>query len=217
MEGLTSGFEISLYSRTNFVWRIFDNMKRLLFALFQFSLTTGIAQNVRVATLDDTCVMIKYIHSTLLDSNRLHIQKDPIPNLVARLKSCNSQYHYSYNFTDHAFELIIPGYLTNVGYGNSDDEFDIYFYDADDVKGKIVFSYDFAGAYKPWFMEHIHAPERKATEKSINGIKVWTFLNWDGKFAGLIFLTDKLFIAYYTPLVSNIPDLEKALVTFKWE
>jgi hypothetical protein len=192
-------------------------MKRLLFALFQLSLTNVIAQNFRVTTLDDTCVMIKYIHSTPLDSDRLHILKDPIPNLVARLRSCNSQYHYSYNFTDHPFELIIPGYLTKVGYGNSDEKFDIYFYDADETKGKIVFSYDFAGAYKPWFMEHIHALEREATEKSINGTKVWTIRNWDGEFAGFIFLTDTLSISYYTPLASNIPDLEKALITFKWK
>jgi hypothetical protein len=87
-------------------------MKRLLLALLQLSLTTVVAQNVRVTTLDDTCVMIKYIHSTPLDSERLHIQKDPIPNLVGRLRSCHSQFHHSYSFTDHAFELTIPGYLT---------------------------------------------------------------------------------------------------------
>jgi hypothetical protein len=38
-----------------------------------------------------------------------------------------------------------------------------------------------------------------------------------GDFAGFIFLNDNLSISYYTPSASNIPDLEKALVTFKWE
>lgn len=176
-----------------------------------------IAQNVRVTTLDDTCVMIKYIHSTPMDGNRLLIKKDPIPNLVARLRSCSSQYHYSYSFTDHPFELIIPDYLTKVGYGYSNENFEIDFYDADDKEGKIIFSYDFAGARKSWFMDQTHAPESKATEKSINGTKLWAFRNWNGEFAGFIFLTDQLSISYYTPLASHIPDLEKALVTFKWK
>jgi hypothetical protein len=113
--------------------------------------------------------------------------------------------------------LIIPGYLTKIGYGNRDDKFEIYFYDADDTKGRIVFSYDFAGAYKPWFMDHIHDPVKKATEKSINGTRIWAFRNVDDQFAGVIFLADNLSVSYYTLLASRIPALEKALVTFKWE
>ena len=192
-------------------------MKRLLFALFQLSLTTAFAQNVRITTLDDTCVMIKYFHSAPLNSDLLHIKKDTIPNLVARLRSCNSQCHYSYSFTDHPFELIIPGYLNKFGYGNSDEKFEIYFYDANDTKGRIVFTYDFAGEYKSRFMEDIHAPEKKATKKSVNGTTIWAFHNVNDQSAGVIFLTDNLFVSYYTPVASLIPDFEKALITFKWE
>jgi hypothetical protein len=194
-----------------------NDMKQLLYALFQLSLSTVLGQYVKVTTLDDTCVRIKYFHSTSLDGDHLHIKKDPIPNLIARLKSCHPQFHYSYSFTDHPFELIIPGYLTKIGYGDADEKFEICFYDADDTKGKMVITYDFAGEYQRWFMEHIHDPEEKATERSINGTKVWSFLNQDGQFAGIIFITDYLSIAYYTHSAFLISNLEKALVTFKWE
>jgi len=115
------------------------------------------------------------------------------------------------------FELSIPSYLTKFGNGYGDENFDFYFYDEGDKVAKIVFSYDFTGKYRSWFMAHIHEPERKASEKSINGLSIWAFRNFDDQYAGIVFLSNNLYIAYYTTQASRIPDLEKALVTFKWD
>jgi hypothetical protein len=121
----------------------------------------------------------KFDVSTHLDGDLLHIQKDPIPNLMARLKGCNPQYHYSYTFTDRPFELSIPGYLictsTVLMIGKQ--------------KLFLVMILQANVNCSSW---NRFTPPKKRQPKNLS-------------------------ISYYTPQASRIPDLEKALVTFKWE
>jgi hypothetical protein len=191
-------------------------MKLCLIVLLTFSITSAFPQNGQVIETNDNCVISKFIHFRGLDSSHLRIQKVPIPDLLARI-SCHNSYHYPARFTDQEFELTVPRYLNRTSFQFGDNEFGIRFDDTSYLKGTIVIEYDFDGHYKPFFLQHINDPEREATKKLIDGRQLWIFRNWDDQYAGRIFLSDNVYISYYTKAVSLLPELQKALVSFKWE
>lgn len=192
----------------------------LFFGLFlNFNFKTA-AQNNRTLREKDSCtVLMENFTYDMKDSLTYNIEKRPMPGLIKYIKNCSSNYKYPADYQDKTFIIQVPSYLKRRYFTFGDNSFWINFYDTTSADNSTIRSvniyYDFDSSYKRFVFEEVSKGKRLVLIDSTSGRKVYPFTNYNGDYAGNIFMDNNIVVLYYTKEKEFEEELRKSILSFK--
>jgi len=199
-------------------------MKQFILVFLLFTWRTGFSQDVVLKTLSGkpadskTCILDidNLVSVSQIDSLHNEIKKPEILRLTDYLSACkDNNFQFAHDFKDNAFQLVVPGYLSHISYELGNQKFGIVLSDAQDDRC-ILFSYDLDDSYKKYFFSKTYENFKNAKLIALNGQKLYTFINWDGRNGGKIFSSNHLSISYFTKSKEFVTELQNTISKFKW-
>jgi hypothetical protein len=200
----------------NDLLRIYDknkkNLKRLSFRL---------ATNLPVTTNAPALPCIYDLNLfTFQETNAVYklVKKKAIENIIGHLVNCKSGFQYVTTYTDRPFQLKLPKYLGEYSFGTGDNKFYISFNDlADSPARSIVVYYDFNNEGRDYFFKQLKEGKQALDTLVVDHKKVYRFKNWQGKYAGQLFLPNNIIVGYYTLDKAAEQQLQECIASFKFE
>lgn len=193
-------------------------------ALTLLSLFTHLQMQARSVN-SDTCIdQLRPLKFKPVDNQTILVYKAAIPDFIARLKDCQPDYKYAADYQDRAFEITVPKYFkwenfdvvrSGSQFGDGNFQFLIYQHD-DTVNRRIEIAYDFQDKDRNGFFQRIADKKLEVITKEVNGRTIYYYRNFDGFYIGRIHLDRNTIVYYATMDEKYTPELEKAILSFKW-
>ena len=193
-------------------------MKFPLWSLLTLLALSAFSQRSKVIDPKDSCIAtLDVVHFEKLNATSVLIQKSPVRDLLKYIRNCKNSFKYATSYTDRGFELTVPGYLQALSFGFGDYTYSISLIDTEGLNRTITIDYDFDEHYRQFFFGEIKKGTQQATTQWIGDKEYWFFKNWEGRYAGRIFLDSTTFITYYTKDPAYEKELQQAIASFVWK
>jgi hypothetical protein len=137
---------------------------------------------------------------TPIDSSTSMARYGGFDDLIPHIVSCQPGYVYAQHYKDPPYQLAVPSSVKNTSYGFGEGNFYISLNspEGDTPITSIVLYYDFNGKYRSFYFSQLKGGKEKTDIVRVNNHDIYRSINWQGKFAGEVFLEKGLSVAYYT-------------------